>query len=1568
MKFLTHIIVALSFVTLLRAQEILPSVSGRGANVRETGDAVRQHDFWLRPAPDARTAQAALFDAGLGGVADIVTGPADTRTVFELFPFDALYRYENGVLTALPASAVRPEAALTTLAEPQFVNRWFSFAPLAPARNGWVLRVRTTGGNDVNTFQVQVSDTASAASVRSDWSVLAVDLSIALVRLGSVSEVQIRPFGAFPSALTIAGAEDSDIGVRDEFGAYSSLPARREFFAPGPDGMKNSYGLVIGSPAQRINNLTVRGTNGPVLWELKPTVVRRPSKPPLTVLQLPGSSCSSVTFALSEETKRNAPGAVPVWLYNKKRYNGDSVQIDFGRPGTYGVTLLVPTRGVAFPKYWTERVAVTVNAPPTARITADRTVASPGDIITLSAAQSTDPEKAKLRYRWFVNGEYRSDEPALALSSLLPTVYDVRLIVNDGALNSSCTQDEASLSVRINAQPYAEIAFPQVFGRDEAVTFTVKSVTDNDNDTLRFSWSGPGISGGTKNRSVTVRHTEPGIYTMTLTANDRTGTTNSTYETTIAYRVNAEPVPRFAMTSMAAPGDTLDLNAFSSTDDDNPALSYSWRTDAGHSVEGGRARIAFREPGDYTVTLTADDGENVSNSVRSITRRIHINAPPVPLITANERSTAARQRMSAERTTDADDTRLRYRWNFGDGTSDSGRAVTHLYQKSGTYTIALTVDDQQGQTNSVRTVTHRLVINRYPTAAFTLPKEWEPFRPLAVDGRASTDPDGAVEEYTWLVNGRPVADGPTAELKFDEPGDYAVALKVKDDSGFDDAVGVKTLPVHVNYPPAVRWRMTPPVAEPGVPVTFDASASRDRETRTLRNVTWRFSDGTTASGVTVTRTFPRPGVIGVAAVVDDGQGFSNSAQSAEGNILVNSAPIVVTPTTIRSNSRRVLLDASASYDVDRHALEIEWLLPNRKRVNKASFAWDAPGGGVHFVTVTADDGQGKRNSVTRETVKILVNRPPVAVVDTLIASCTGRTILFNGSLSYDPDGDAVSTSWDFGDGATSTETNPAHAYALPGYYTVTLTLHDGFADRPTVATIPVVVQGSPVAVQSFADTTVCVNVPVSFSGTRSTDPNGPIGSYAWDFGDGVLSYGAAVSHAYTRPGTYYVTLTVIGSGSGSCSKVSQATSVVRVIQGPTADFAAPERVSPDEPVTFDPSASVPNGTVSSVVWRFGNDTTVTATSLAPVSHRFRTPGSYPVTLTIRITSASACNSAVITKTVQVNRSPSALLTVPADIALGDPLVLDGSRSSDADGVIAGYEWSVDGAPAGSAAVVSLSSLSAGTHHVVLRVTDNSGTSSRSAAAGAEVRVNSKPDPSFTLLSPLYENERLTLRADAATDADGDPLRLSWKLDGAPVQPDSLRPAPGRHVVTLIADDGRGLKNSIDSVRRELFISPAPSLDAPVPARWIAGTEFNAAELFASRTVSVITPQGPVPSVRTSADVRTMTVAWTPRGVPLATRNVPVTVLDSLRFTETPEPLTVEWNPSNPTMVLTAPPLNRAADAPVTLEWYRGTTLIAVGTVAEVRLANGANTFTLRARDQNAEGAHWTSVTLTIRCE
>jgi PKD repeat protein len=153
----------------------------------------------------------------------------------------------------------------------------------------------------------------------------------------------------------------------------------------------------------------------------------------------------------------------------------------------------------------------------------------------------------------------------------------------------------------------------------------------------------------------------------------------------------------------------------------------------------------------------------------------------------------------------------------------------------------------------------------------------------------------------------------------------------------------------------------------------------------------------------------------------------------------------------------------------------------------------------------------------------------VANVNPTASFTVGGSLLdlsVDGTGSTDTDGSIVSYAWDFGDGATATGATANHTYASAGTYTVTLTVTDN-AGGVGVTTQQVQVTAPPPNVPPAASFTTSINdKALSVNGTGSTDTDGSIVSYAWDFGDGATATGATANHTYASAGTYTVTLTV----------------------------------------------------------------------------------------------------------------------------------------------------------------------------------------------------------------------------------------------------------------------------------------------------------------------------------------------------------------------------------------------------------------------------------------------------------
>ena len=157
-------------------------------------------------------------------------------------------------------------------------------------------------------------------------------------------------------------------------------------------------------------------------------------------------------------------------------------------------------------------------------------------------------------------------------------------------------------------------------------------------------------------------------------------------------------------------------------------------------------------------------------------------------------------------------------------------------------------------------------------------------------------------------------------------------------------------------------------------------------------------------------------------------------------------------------------------------------------------------------------------------------------------SCTDLDCSFT-DLSVDGEGPIAGWSWDFGDGNTSVLQHPDHSYAAGGSYTVSLTVTDegSLTDQysgPVTVTPP---NQPPTAAFTF----ICTSLDCSFTDT-STDSDGSITGWSWDFGDGNNSTAQNPNHNFAADGSYNVSLTATdndGASDGVSNEVtvSQAT-------------------------------------------------------------------------------------------------------------------------------------------------------------------------------------------------------------------------------------------------------------------------------------------------------------------------------------------------------------------------------------------------------------------------------------------
>jgi PKD repeat protein len=257
--------------------------------------------------------------------------------------------------------------------------------------------------------------------------------------------------------------------------------------------------------------------------------------------------------------------------------------------------------------------------------------------------------------------------------------------------------------------------------------------------------------------------------------------------------------------------------------------------------------------------------------------------------------------------------------------------------------------------------------------------------------------------------------------------------------------------------------------------------------------------------------------------------------------------------------------------------------------------------------------------------------------------------------------------------------------------------------------------GTPVPSFTFSPSSPLTRADVTFDGSLSTDSDGRIVTYAWNFGDGGQASGPVVKHAFNAAGSYTVTLTVTDD-RGQSASLSKAVPV-SLTGAPKADFVvSPSSPAVNEKVFFNaaPSTAADGRTIVRYDWDYGQGR---QDSGLLVWHIYPQPGSYTVMLTV---TDDAGNKGSTSKTVAVgaggaSASFSYLPTAPAGTAI---VYFDGAASRGTGGITT-YAWDFGDGTFGSGVSPShqfctATGLVDRTFTVALTVTDSTGATSSTA--------------------------------------------------------------------------------------------------------------------------------------------------------------------------------------------------------------------------------------------------------------
>lgn len=498
---------------------------------------------------------------------------------------------------------------------------------------------------------------------------------------------------------------------------------------------------------------------------------------------------------------------------------------------------------------------------------------------------------------------------------------------------------------------------------------------------------------------------------------------------------------------------------------------------------------------------------------------------------------------------DPDNETLSFFWDFGDGQTSRDSIVTHTYNKSGNYTITLTVTDNSGMECNTAVASRLVEVNLPPHVSFEAEEMVCTEQEIIFDASASYDDSKNRLNYDWdFGDGTTARNKPRVAKSYSKGGKYTASLTIDDNCGTVCSSRTEEKIIHVNEPP---------VAEAGedtilkcisedtdIVVNFDASQSFDVNNDKL-NFEWDFGDGSIGQGVKISHSYSEIGNYDVKLIVKDNTNMGCGTSVDFITVKLNRSPQAdAGEDVLACPGESLFFDGTNSQTHKKGTLSSKWFFGDGKSANglKVTHKYSKPG--KYQANLEIKNSLNRMCPASRDTRNVIINSTPTVSLSSVESVCLGNEIYFDASSAVDPDGDSLEYYWSFGDGnILKGDAKTSHKYSQGGNYKVTIIVDDGNNTACSTATALANVKvNTPPVADAGADLSCCVGCDTMFNASASSDPDGDRIAYTWNFGDGTKASGVMVNHKYTKSGEYNVLLTVDDNSGTPCSK--STTSIV----------------------------------------------------------------------------------------------------------------------------------------------------------------------------------------------------------------------------------------------------------------------------------------------------------------------------------------------------------------------------------------------------------------------------------------
>jgi PKD repeat protein len=583
---------------------------------------------------------------------------------------------------------------------------------------------------------------------------------------------------------------------------------------------------------------------------------------------------------------------------------------------------------------------------------------------------------------------------------------------------------------------------------------------------------------------------------------------------------------------------------------------------------------------------------------------------------------------------------------------------------------------------------------------------------------------GSIATWQWHFGDGNMSNFPNPQHVYAVPGTYGVTLTVIDTSGITSSVLHNVIQYQL---PVANFATSNPNCG-NTPVQF-----HDLSSVVYGYIThwiWNFGDGSPIDTIVfpnnqhATHQYQAPGTYNVTLTVIHSTTLCSNLITLP--VTVNPSPLANFAFSNPNIVNSPVLFNDLSQPGTGSIVQWDWNFDdpasgilNTSLLQNPSHVYSNPGTFTVYEIVT--NSNGCKDTIAKS---VLIN--PVAQIDfTFTGQCVNNPTQFTPVLNG-----ATTTqyNWDFGDGSTSTASNPMHTYTVSGTFNVSLTVTDNFG---VISNVIHAVQIFPIPIAHFTNTQACFGQPTQFT-DLSLISYGTIIQWQWNFGDpasGVMNTSTAQNpeHIYTSAGGYSVQLIVTSSVGCKDTLIRQ----IVVHSPPPVDFTVSNNCV-NALVSFTPNASVMNfSAIASWLWNFGDGTT---SALQSPTHIYMAAGTYTVTLSV--TDTIGCTNSV-SKNLSILAIPSASFYYTFPACVQSTISFTDLSQTNGGGAIVSWQWNFGDPASGTNNTSSLQNpvhifTIPGTYQVSLTVSNITGCYS---IITMNIDVHQKPTAQFSFTTP-----------------------------------------------------------------------------------------------------------------------------------------------------------------------------------------------------------------------------------------